>query len=116
MTAVPEVKYRIDSWAVKVFGKDVKGKRTRWGDRILHLFSGGKEVAQAVFTAPGQEAPEPYYSQGKIHYFADGEQFSDVLALLDSGKPVYIVWEPVYDPKEPGDGDAYFYVPPVEKE
>ena len=104
-----DVSYRIDTYAVKIFGNDSKGRRTRWGDRCIHLFSKGKEVAQAVFAKPGHEVPEPYFSEGKIYYFAGSDQFADVLYLLHNEKPVYIAWEHVHDPKEPNDGDAYFY-------
>lgn len=101
-------KYKIDTYCVKIFGNDSKGSRTRWGDRCITLYSGGKEVAQAVFAKPGQEVPEPYFSEGKIYYFALGEQFHDVLDLIRNENPVFIVWEPVHDPKEPEDGDAFF--------
>ena len=104
-----DVSYRIDTYSVKIFGNDSKGRRTRWGDRCIHLFSEGKEVAQAVFAKPGHEVPEPYFSEGKIYYFAGSDQFADVLYLLHNEKPVYIAWEHVHDPKEPNDGDAYFY-------
>jgi len=101
--------YRIDAYSIKIFGKDSKGRRTRWGDRMIQMYSGGKVIAQAVFARPKHDAPEPYFSEGKIFYFADSDQFSDVLHLLRNEKPVYIAWEPVHDPKEPNDGDAYFY-------
>ena len=106
---MPATSYKIDAYSVKIFAKDTKGRRTRWGDRTILVYSGGTEVAQAVFSKPGHECPEPYFSEGKIFYFADSHQFSDVLYLLRHEKPVYIAWEPVYDPKEPEDGDAYFY-------
>jgi hypothetical protein len=101
--------YRIDAYSVKIFGKDSKGRRTRWGDRMIQLFSEGTMIGQAVFAKPKHDAPEPYFSEGKIFYFAGHDQFADVLALLRTEKPVYIAWEPVHDPKEPNDGDAYFY-------
>jgi hypothetical protein len=104
--------YRIDAYSVKIFGKDSKGRRTRWGDRMIQIYSAGMEVAQAVFAIPRHEAPEPYFSEGKIFYFAESDQFSDVLYLLRNESPVYIAWEPVHDPKEPNDGDAYFYTLP----
>jgi hypothetical protein len=104
-----EVKYKIDSYSVKIFGNDSKGSRTRWGDRSIHLYSEGKEIAQAVFAKPGQEVPEPYFSGGKIYYFADCGQFGDVLELLRHMNPVYIAWKPVHDPREPEDGDAFFF-------
>jgi hypothetical protein len=106
---MPATSYKIDAYCVKIFAKDSKGRRTRWGDRTIFLYSGGKEVAQAVFSKPGHESPEPYFSGGKIYYFANSDQFSDVLYLLRHEKPVHIAWEPVFDPKEPEDGDAYFY-------
>lgn len=102
-------RYKIDTYSVKIFGNDSKGRRTRWGDRCIHLYSEGKEVAQAVFAKPGHEVPEPYFSEGKIYYFAGSDQFADVLNLLRQEKPVYIAWEPVHDPKEPEDGDAFFF-------
>jgi hypothetical protein len=102
-------KFKIDSYVIKIFGNDSKGHRTRWGDRVINLFNEEKEIAQAVFAKPGQEVPEPYFSEGKIYYFAGGDQFADVLNLLRNEKLVYIAWEPVHDPKEPEDGDAYFY-------
>ncbi|UCE40430.1 MAG: hypothetical protein JSV17_13340 [Candidatus Aminicenantes bacterium] len=101
--------YKIDSYSVKIFGNDSKGSRTRWGDRCIHLYSEGEEIAQAVFAKPGQEVPEPYFSEGKIYYFAGSDQFVDVLNLLRHESPVYIAWEPVHDPKEPEDGDAFFF-------
>lgn len=101
--------YRIDAYSVKIFGKDSKGRRTRWGDRMIQIYSERKMIAQAVFAKPKHDAPEPYISEGKIYYFAESDQFSDVLYLLRNEKPVYIAWEPVHDPKEPNDGDAYFY-------
>lgn len=102
-------KFKIDSYVIKIFGNDSKGDRTRWSDRVINLFNEGKEIAQAVFAKPGHEIPEPYFSEGKIYYFAGSDQFADVLNLLRNEKLVYIVWEPVHDPKEPDDGDAYFY-------
>ena len=105
---MPKTSYKIDTYTVKIFARDAKGRRTRWGDRTILLYSEGKEVAQAVFAKPGHEAPEPYFSGGKIYYFADSDQFPDVLYLLRHEKPVSIAWEPVRDPKEPEDGDAYF--------
>ena len=103
-------KYKIDAYSVKIFGNDSKGSRTRWGDRCIYLYSEGKEIAQAVFAKMGQDVPEPYLSEGKIYYFASGDQFHDVLSLLRDENPVFIAWEPVYDPKEPEDGDAFFFM------
>ncbi len=102
--------YKIDKYLVKIFGNDSKGQRTRWGDRTIHLFSEGNEVAKAVFAKPGHKIPEPYFLDGKIYYFAGSDQFADVLRLLQQETPVYIAWEPVRDPKEPDDGDAFFYL------
>jgi len=101
--------FKIDAYSIKIFGNDSKGRRTRWGDRSITLFSEGKEVGQAVFAKPGHEAPEPYFSEGKIYYFATADQFADVLYLLRNEMPVFLAWEPVHDPKEPDDGDAFFY-------
>jgi hypothetical protein len=104
-----KLSYKIDTYAVKIFSNDSKGRRTRWGDKCIQLFSEGKEIAQAVFAKPGHDVPEPYVKEGKIYYFAESAQFADVLHLLRDEKPVHIAWEPVHDPKEPDDGDAFFY-------
>lgn len=109
---MPKTSYKIETFGVKIFGNDSKGRRTRWGDRSIHLFSMGKEIAQAVFAKPGHDVPEPYLKDRKIYYFAASDQFSDVLNLLRSEEQVYIAWEPVHDPKEPDDGDAFFYTEP----
>ncbi|MFB0566064.1 MAG: hypothetical protein ACETWK_10365 [Candidatus Aminicenantaceae bacterium] len=101
--------FRIDSYSVYVYAKDMKGGRTRWGDKLIFLYSGGKQVAQAVFAREGFKAPEPYFSGGKIYYFAQAYQYEAVVDLLRNEKFVYIAWKPVADPKEPQDGDAYFY-------
>ncbi len=107
--------FKIDSYSVQIYAKDRKGGRTRWGDKLIYLYSRGREVAQAVFAREGFEAPEPYFSGGKIFFFAQSYLFPAVIGLLRSGRPVYIAWKPVYDPKEPDDGDAYFYTETVEK-
>lgn len=101
--------YRIDGYVIEIFSSDLKGDRTRWGEKIIRLFSQGKEVAQAVFARDGAEMPEPYLSGGKIFYFAPGPQYADVLDLLRNEQPVFIAWKPISDPQEPNDGDAYFY-------
>lgn len=100
--------YRIDDYTIEIFASDLKGARTRWGQNIIHLFSEGKEVAQAVFAREGEDVPEPYLSGDKIFYSAPWHLYGDILDLLRNEKPVYIVWKPVSDPKEPGDGDAFF--------
>jgi hypothetical protein len=102
-------KYKIDSYCIKIFGNDSKGSRTRWGDRCIYLYSEGTEVAQAVFAKPGHDVPEPYFTEGKIFYFASSDQFPDVINLLRHERPVFIAWKPVHDPKEPEDGDAFFF-------
>jgi hypothetical protein len=101
-------RFKIDSYSVQIFGTDSKGRRTRWGDKVIRLYSNDNEAAQAVFAKTGHEIPEPYFSAGKIYYFAESDQFPAVIDLLRNERPVYIVWEPVHDPKEPNDGDAYF--------
>jgi len=101
--------YKIDNYSVQVYANDRKGGRTRWGDKIIYLYSGGNQVAQAVFARESFSAPEPYLSGGKIYYFAQNYQYAAVIDLLRNEKPVYIAWKPISDPKEPGDGDAYFY-------
>jgi hypothetical protein len=102
-------KYKIDDYSVEIYASDLKGARTRWGEKIIRLYSEGKEVAQAVFAREGAELPEPYLSAGKIFYFASGSQFADVIHLLRNEQPVYIAWKPLSDPQEENDGDAYFY-------
>jgi hypothetical protein len=101
--------FKIDSYTVSLYAIDKKGKRTRWGDRIISLYSGGKNIAQAVFGDIEEKIPEPYFSDGQIHYFARNDQYRDVIDLLRKETPVYIAWKPVHDPKEPHDGDAFFY-------
>ena len=113
---VKVIKYKIDNYSVKIYASDLKGKRTRWGDKIIHLYAEEKEVAQAVFAIEGSQIPEPYFEDGKIYYFAPSSQFAYVLNLLRSEEPVYIVWEPIHDPKEPNDGDAFFFAKPVKRE
>lgn len=101
--------FKINAYSVQIYAKDRKGIRTRWGDKMIQLYSEGREVAQAVFAREDFEAPEPYFSGGKIYFFAQSELYSSVINLLQSKETVYIAWEPVSDPKEPNDGDAYFY-------
>jgi hypothetical protein len=106
------ISHKIDSYAVKIYASDLKGRRTRWGDKVIHIYSGEKEVAQAVFAIEGSKIPEPYFDEGKIFYFAPSSQFEYVLSILQSTNPVYIAWEPIHDPKEPNDGDAFFFTKP----
>lgn len=101
--------YKIDDFSVEIYAKDTKGGRTRWGDKIVHLFSQGREVAQAVFAQEGSKAPEPYISAGIIFYFADSTQYPTVLDLLRNEEDVYIGWRSIPDPKEPNDVDAFFF-------
>jgi len=101
--------FKIDSYSIHVYAKDMKGSRTRWGDKLIYLYSDGKQVAQAVFAREGFKAPEPYFSDGIIYFFAQRYQYRPVIDLLRNEKPVYIAWRPIADPKEPKDGDAYFY-------
>ena len=108
--------HKIDSYSVQIFASDLKGRRTRWGDKVIHIFSDGKEVAQAAFAIEGSKIPEPYLKDGKIFYFAPSSQFESVLNLLKNKNSVYIAWEPIYDPKEPNDGDAYFFTDPVQRD
>ena len=100
--------FKIDSYSVHLYAIDRKGGRTRWGDKAIYLYSGGREIAQAVFAGEGCSPPEPYFSGGKIYYFAQASQYAAVMDLLRNEEPVYIAWKPVSDPKEPCDGDAYF--------
>jgi len=101
--------FKIEGYSIHVYAKDRKGSRTRWGDKLIYLYSGGKQVAQAVFAREGFKAPEPYFSDGIIYFFAQGYQYRPVIDLLCNEKPVYIAWRPIADPKEPKDGDAYFH-------
>ncbi|MCP2620346.1 hypothetical protein NLC35_03790 [Candidatus Aminicenantes bacterium AC-334-K16] len=104
-----EIKYKIDQYRIEIYSRDMKGKRTRWADRIIYLFSEGKEVAQAVFAVEGEKVPEPFLSDDKkIFFFAASARFLEVLKILRSFETVYIIWQPIYDPKEKKDGDAYF--------
>lgn len=103
--------YLIDSYRVEIYASDLKGARTRWGEKIIRLFSQGNEVAQAVFAREGAEIPEPYLSGDKIFYFAPGHQYADVIDLLRGEPEVHIAWKPISDPQEPNDGDAYFFTP-----
>ncbi len=102
--------FKIDSYTIQVYAKDMKGGRTRWGDKVIYLYSEGRNIAQAVFAREGCKAPEPYFSGGKIYFFAQAYQYSAVIDLLRNEKPVYVAWKPISDPKELQDGDAYFYI------
>ncbi len=101
--------FKIDSYCVQLYAIDKKGGRTRWGDKTILLYSGGRLVAQAVFAEEGFNPPEPYFSGGIIHYFSQASMYEAVIDLLRNEKTVHIAWKPVSDPKEPRDGDAYFY-------
>ncbi len=105
-----EIRHKVDKYSVEVYAKDNKGDRTRWADKIIRLYSKDKEVARAVFSSEGHDVPEPYYSESDdlIYFYARGSQFSAVLDVLRNHDPVYIVWRPVADDRETGDGDAFF--------
>lgn len=103
-----ETEYKIDGYQVEIFSRDRKGWRTRWAQKIIHLFSKGGEVGQAAFAREGVDVPEPYLSGGKIFYFASDAQYTDVMDLLRNENPVFLGWRPVVDPREENDGDAYF--------
>lgn len=107
--AMAILSFKIDSYSVQLYAIDRKGGRTRWGDKTILLYSGGKQVAQAVFAGEDTSLPEPYFSAGKIYYFAQASMYAAVIDLLRNEKPVNIAWKPISDPKEPRDGDAYFY-------
>lgn len=108
--------YKIDDYSIEIYASDLKGARTRWGEKAITLYSGGREVAQAVFAREGAKLPEPYLSEGKIYYFAPGHQFADVIALLRNEKDVFIAWKPISDPREENDGDAYFHTARTHRE
>ncbi len=101
--------YVIDAYVIEIFSIDKRGKRTRWGDKMITLYSEGTNVGQAVFASEGERPPEPYYSEEKIYYFAPSSQYQVVLDLLRNIKPLYFAWRPTKDPKETNDGDAVFY-------
>ncbi len=101
--------FKIDSYCVQLYAIDRKGGRTRWGDKTILLYSEGREIAQAVFAGEGFSPPEPYFSAGKIYYFAQSSMYAAVIDLLRNEKQLHIAWKPVSDPKEPRDGDAFFY-------
>ena len=101
--------FKVDKFSIQLFSVDNKGVRTRWGDRIIHVYSGRKKVAQAVFGQDGEKVPEPYFKDGMIYYFAYYDQYESVKSLLEGKKTVFVAWKPVHDKKEKPDGDAYFY-------
>ncbi len=103
--------YVIDGYVIEIFSIDKRGKRTRWGDKLIKLYSEGKNVGQAVFASEGERPPEPYHSEEKIYYFAPSSQYQVILDLLRNmeANPVYFAWRPTNDPKETNDGDAVFY-------
>lgn len=102
------VSFRIDTYRVRLYGTDNKGARTRWGDKVIDLYSKGNLVGTAVFASQGNNPPESHYAEGLIRYFAPHSQYPVVINLLRSEKNVTINWKPVNDPKEPMDGDAFF--------
>ena len=112
---MPETRYRIDTYSVEFNAVDRKGSRRRWGHRVLKLYSEGREVAQAVFSTQKSQIPEPYISDGIIHYFAPAGQFSEILSMLRGGHAAFIAWRPIYDPKEARDGDAVFIFEDMER-
>lgn len=107
--------YRIDEYKLEIYGSDRKGKRTRWGDKIIYLYSEGREVGQAVFALDDEKPPESNFSGDKIFYYATGNQFRSVWKMLRSKIPVYIAWRHVHDPKEEKDGDAFFYTEEIKR-
>ena len=109
------VTYRVEGYSIELFGTDKKGKRKRWGDKIINIYSGGNNVGQAVFTAEGEDSQDSYSADGKIYYFAPGSQFQSVFDLIKSNIAVYFAWRPVFDSKEPNDGDAVFYTDQINK-
>ena len=70
-----------------------------------------REIGRAVFAVEGESVPEPYFADNRIYFFAPWYQYQAVKDLLEGDRPVYIIWESVSDPKEPQDGDAYFFTP-----
>lgn len=109
------VTYHVEGYSVELYGTDKKGKRTRWGDKIINIYSSGKNVGQAVFTAEGEDSQDSYFADGKIYYFAPGSQFQSVLDLLKTSTTVHFAWRPVFDTKESNDGDAIFYTDRIDR-
>jgi hypothetical protein len=107
------IRYKIDDYSIQIFASDKKGKRVRWGDRLIFLYSEGKCIAQATFSCEDSKCPEPFCADNIIYYFAPGYQYASVIDLIRNETPVYIAWKPISDPKEPGDGDAYFHTAPI---
>ncbi|MCJ7680100.1 MAG: hypothetical protein MUP70_05185 [Candidatus Aminicenantes bacterium] len=89
---MPRISFKIDDYTIKLFAVDKKGARKRWGDKVIQIYSGGKQVAQAVFGSSLKDIPEPYFSDGIIYYFAPADQFEAVTELLRSARIVYIAW------------------------
>ena len=104
-----KLSYKIDEYKLEIYGADRKGKRTRWADKIIYLYANGSEVGQAVFSVEDEKPSESHVSGEKIYFYASSNVFEPVWKLLGSGVPVYISWEPIHDPKEKNDGDAFFH-------
>ncbi|MBN1273338.1 MAG: hypothetical protein JXB26_13810 [Candidatus Aminicenantes bacterium] len=102
------ISFRIDKYRIRLYGADNKGARTRWGDKAIDLYSEGTLIGEAVFAAEGESPPDSFFAEGKIHYFASNSQYPVVINLLRNEKYVTLNWKPVSDPREPGDGDAFF--------
>ena len=104
-----KLSYKIDEYRLDIYGADRKGKRTRWADKIIYLYAKGSEIGQAVFSVEDEKPSESNVSGGKIYFYASSNVFDPVWKLLSCGVPVYITWEPINDPKEKNDGDAFFH-------
>lgn len=103
------VTHKIDEYAVQIYANDLRGNFTRWAAAVINLYAEGQHVGSAYFARNGYTAPDCIYSNGKILYHAQGEQYSRVLDLLRNEDPVFIRWAPQVDTGEENDGNAYIY-------
>ena len=106
---MPTTTHKIDSYKIKIFGNDQLGNDTRWGTKIIELYSGTTNVATAYFARRGASAGDSSASSGQIIFIAPEEQYAPVIDLLRNELPVFISWVPHNDSKEPHDGNAFFH-------
>ncbi len=103
------ITHRIDHYSLQIYGNDLHGAVTRWATAVIYLYSSGNHVGSAYFAREGFTAPDATCSDGMIYFHAQHEQYEKVLDLLRNEDPVYLCWEPRRDPREPNDGNAYFF-------
>ena len=106
---MPELHHKIDNYLVRLYGNDTKGRLTRIDDKEILLYAGGKLVGHASFAKEGNKTGDSHVYQDVVYFRAPSSQYPQVIDLLRNENPVYIAWRPIADPKEPKDGDAYFY-------